>query len=109
MNQPVIISAVREHPDARYDPKFLSRPPTRAHFEAFYTASLQEIDRLRTHPKRPQPQLTDPHRVLFGHTHRPIPLSRDVPLDVGGSPIRSRRRFCERGPTAWKRGPGSAQ
>jgi hypothetical protein len=100
-----IARVVREHPDARYDPKFLLRPPTRAHFETFYRATLQELDRLRTHPKRPQPSLPAPHRVLFGHTHWPIPLSRDVPLNIGGQPI----HFFNTGGWLWrkKNPPGS--
>ncbi len=95
----VLTNAVGEHPDARYDPRFLLRPPTRAHFETFYNATLQEIDRLRAHPKRPQPHLPDPHRVLFGHTHWPIPLNRYVPLDIGGSPI----RFFNTGGWLWRK------
>lgn len=94
-----ITAMVRDHPDARYDPKFLLRPPTKAHFESFYKATLSELDRLRTHPKRPQPGLQDPHRVLFGHTHWPIPLDRDVPLTIAGSPI----RFFNSGGWLWRK------
>ncbi len=100
-----ITTLVANHPEARYDPKFLNRPPIRDHFEAFYRATLQEQDRLRIHPKRPQPQLKAPHRVLFGHTHRPIPLNRDVPLNIGGSPI----HFYNTGGWLWRKAnpPGS--
>jgi len=95
----LITDAVRDHPDVRYDPQFLLRPPTKAHFESFYQASLQELSRLRAHPKRPQPDLPNPHRFLFGHTHRPIPLNRYVPLEVGGSPI----RFFNTGGWLWRK------
>lgn len=94
-----VTTLVRNYPDARYDPRFLLRPPTKAHFEAFHRATLQEIDRLRHHPKRPQPDLPYPHRVLFGHTHWPIPLNRYVPLEVGGSPI----RFFNTGGWIWRK------
>jgi hypothetical protein len=46
----IVTSMVRDRPDARYDPKFLLRPPTNDYFESFYCATLQELDRLQPHP-----------------------------------------------------------
>ncbi len=95
----VITEAVARNPEARYDPRFLLHPPTRARFEDYYRATMHELDRLHAHPKRPQPQLRPPQRVLFGHTHWPIPLSRRVSLQVADTSI----RFFNTGGWVWRK------
>jgi hypothetical protein len=83
------VLASLEH--TRYSREFLTRPSVRERFRQYYRYSLAEMDRLRAEHGIEIPR---PTRVVFGHTHQPIPWDAEELADVvDGHPV----RFCNTG------------
>ncbi len=66
-----IISIAERVTDARYDRDFFNRDSVRKRFFRFYAASCSQAEELGLPP---------PERIIFGHTHEPIPA--DAPMIV---------------------------
>jgi predicted phosphodiesterase len=83
------VLASLEH--TRYSREFLARPSVRERFRQYYRYSLAEMERLRDDHGIDIPR---PTRVVFGHTHQPIPWNAEELADVvDGNPV----RFCNTG------------
>jgi 3',5'-cyclic AMP phosphodiesterase CpdA len=83
------VLASLEH--TRYSREFLRRPSVRERFRQYYRYSLAEMERLRADHGIEIPR---PNRVVFGHTHQPIPWDSEELADVvDGHPI----SFCNTG------------
>ncbi|MGA2545841.1 MAG: metallophosphoesterase [Rectinemataceae bacterium] len=84
MKQAQIRKMLRSEP-ARKDEKFLTRPDIKERFKRYYSSCAREIDEINE--DRPN-KLPYPSKVIFGHTHHPIPWNnpdRAIALDSGGN------------------------
>ncbi len=71
------VLASLEH--TRYSREFLTRPSVRERFRQYYRYSLAETERLCADHRI---EIPPPTRVVFGHTHQPIPWDADELTDV---------------------------
>jgi UDP-2,3-diacylglucosamine pyrophosphatase LpxH len=70
----------------RYSKQFFNLPNVRDRFRNYFHTSLNEIQRLRIEHELDIPI---PRRVIFGHTHQPIPWSSEELIDrVNGHDVR---------------------
>jgi len=73
---------------ARDERDYLEKPDIKANFDEFYKATVYEIEEIRsTYPF----DIPYPSRLIFGHTHRPIPWSSPDTVTVpacAGAPER---------------------
>jgi predicted phosphodiesterase len=86
-----LLSLLASLEHTRYSREFLTRPSVRERFRQYYRYSLRETERLRSEHGI---QIPSPTRVVFGHTHQPIPWEAEELRDiVDGIPV----RFCNTG------------
>jgi UDP-2,3-diacylglucosamine pyrophosphatase LpxH len=71
----MILRAARNTTDARYDPVFFQHESVWKRLKEFYAATCLQAQALR---------LPAPRRIIFGHTHEPIPAA--APLDTRTRP-----------------------
>jgi hypothetical protein len=70
---------------ARYSRAFFNRPDVRERFRRYFRQCLGEVAAMRS---RHGVDLPIPSRVLFGHTHQPIPWDSEELVDsVDGHPV----------------------
>ena len=75
-----ILNEISEIGTTRYSEEFMKKSETKERFERFYNASLIEIGEINT---RRNCNIPAPSRIIFGHTHQPIPWKYGIPLVFG--------------------------
>ena len=69
-----LIELLSKGKNTRYNKDFFDSPEVKERFNNFYRASLLEIERLNKLPNMKTRKIPkQPERVIFGHTHDPIP------------------------------------
>lgn len=70
----LVLAKLRGYRATRYRDEFASDPVVVERFERFYVASLDELKALGRQPAYEPPHpIPPPTRVIFGHTHCPVP------------------------------------
>jgi len=75
-----ILNAVGKMEATRYSRDFITKKEVQQRFLDFYNASLFEIEAINT--KYPGLNIPGPSRVIFGHTHQPIPWNDPNPPEI---------------------------
>ena len=76
-----VLAWLKKVDDARYSKEFINKPAVRERFKRFYERSHAEIDWLNQTYGYGLPL---PTRVIFGHTHQPIPWGSEEIPEVAG-------------------------
>ncbi|MDH3890285.1 MAG: metallophosphoesterase [candidate division Zixibacteria bacterium] len=64
-----VIKGLEEAEDTRYSEEFITKKEVLMRFKRYFQASLREIQQLKDEYGL---EMSQPQRVIFGHTHRPI-------------------------------------
>lgn len=70
------LTSVEKVRETRYSEEFIYEKDVRERFGRFYNASLLEIGDINS---KPEHNIPAPWRVIFGHTHQPIPWGASKP------------------------------
>jgi len=99
-----VMKMIGESEQTRYSKEFAEREEVRERFKRFYESSLLEIKDISRRTGRKIPA---PRRIIFGHTHQPIPwkhpmrlasqtsgLGKELLMSNGGGWIVENNKFC---------------
>lgn len=82
------LKALGKMEDTRFSKKFIDKPEVQERFRRYYKASLIEIGDLNEGKAPGISAISDPSKVIFGHTHQPSSLNEpELPdLKIPGKP-----------------------
>jgi len=79
----LIINSLMKFSDARYSDELFNKPEVQERFWNYYEATRGEINLLN---KNFGLDIPNPYKMIFGHTHRPLPSENEKTPELPGRP-----------------------